>query len=171
MTPILAAEVPPFTLKQVSISPVPLLALLPARSLTASLSVRLVVAQLRLGNLAMFGGTSLPPPDLRLPPSSLDRPRSRPDGSPPSPTLELCSRTCADVTIGLLFIPVFIVSGFFAADAEERKTNMTRRKYGYPEKKYMDGKFKIFSRKFKLQSSIRSGPCWVEVEHGRGRVS
>ena len=48
---------------------------------------------------------------------------------------------------------MFFISGFFAADAEERKTNVTRRKYGYPEKKYMDGKFKIFSRKYTNHST------------------
>ncbi|KAL7412548.1 hypothetical protein BDY24DRAFT_415928 [Mrakia frigida] len=47
----------------------------------------------------------------------------------------------ATLGFGLLFV----VSSYIGAAAEEEKVNMTRRKYGMPEKKYMDGKFKIFS--------------------------
>ena len=42
-------------------------------------------------------------------------------------------------------LAVFVISSYVGAAAEENKVNMTRRKYGMPEKKYMDGKFKIFS--------------------------
>jgi hypothetical protein len=56
--------------------------------------------------------------------------------------------TLTPCLLSVSVVSVFVISGFFAAEAEERKTNITRRKYGYPEKKYMDGKFKIFSCEF-----------------------